>query len=189
MSAAVSTKVLLCLAALCTAFPARGDGAAPRPGRAAVMIDDFESYGGDDGTLRRRWRALPHGDACVVTLDRAHRAGGEYGLRVDYGIVTDGPRMESPTGSGPHSGRMWIPTPNWDWRGMSAFQFWLEPDGSDRMLLWQFKAADGEMWELHHYLQAGDTRPRIVRIPLVNLVYNRCHRNDANTDAFKPASI
>jgi hypothetical protein len=159
--------------------------------KAPVIMDDFESYGGNDSALKARWRALPHGDPCGIALDKENKAGGQYGLRVDYGSSPgdQSKSFEWPTAAGPHSGRMWIPTPNWDWRGMTAFQFWLKPDGSDRMVMWQFQAADGEMWEVHHYMQAGDTTPRIIRIPLVNLVYNPAHRNNANRGDFKPEAI
>lgn len=155
-------------------------------------MEDFESFGGDNDAMKARWRALPHGDPCGAALDKEHKAGGRYGLRVDYGSKPGEPSLGSfewPTASGPHSGRMWIPTPNWDWCGMTAFQFWLKPDGSDRMVMWQFQSADGEMWELHHYMQAGDTTPRVIRVPLVNLVYNGCHRNNANRGDFRPEAV
>lgn len=79
-----------------------------------LLVDDFEGYLGDNDLLNRNYSS--NGDPITLSLTPDHKNSGEYGLRYDWTIGSQG-----------YSGRQTSLGPV-DWSGTNAFQFWLKHD-------------------------------------------------------------
>jgi mannan endo-1,4-beta-mannosidase len=120
------------------------------PPADSYIIDDFEQYGGSDGSLRSKWQRNTSGNALTVTLSTYGSSSGAYGLKLDYMVGNPG-----------YAGA--FRSLGAEWPGMEAIEFWLTPDGSNRQLAVQFHETNGEVWEAGYKL-AG-TAPVLVRLP------------------------
>ncbi|WP_019911152.1 glycosyl hydrolase [Paenibacillus sp. HW567] len=127
-----------------------GNGPFIPPPVDSYSIDDFEAYGGSDGSLRSKWQRNVSGNAATVTLDTYHLNSGTYGLKLDYTVGNPGY-----AGVYRSMGK--------EWPGMEAISFWLQPDGSNRQLAVQFHETNGEVWEAS--IKIEGTTPVLVTIP------------------------
>lgn len=127
-----------------------GDGPYVPPVAERYIIDDFEGYAGSDASLQGKWSRNASGNILTVALDAEHKQGGQYGMRLDYTIGDPG-----------FSGAYKIYADSWT--GAQGIRFWLQPDGSNRVLTVQFHETDGEVWEAG--LSLTGTQARIVTIP------------------------
>ncbi|QQZ59663.1 CIA30 family protein [Paenibacillus sonchi] len=130
-----------------------GNGPYVPPPVDSYLIDDFESYGGSNGSLRSKWQRNVSGNAATVTLDTYGLNSGTYGLKLDYTIGNPGY-----AGVYRSMGK--------EWPGMQAITFWLQPDGSNRQLAVQFHETNGEVWEAGIKLEG--TAARQVTIPFTD---------------------
>ncbi|QJD86095.1 glycosyl hydrolase [Cohnella herbarum] len=105
-----------------------------------ALVDDFESYQGSDAALAAK---VIHagGDATTVTLDGAHKSGGNYAMKLDYTLAGSGyAGVTKSLGSV-------------DWSTFNRLRFWLVPDGSNQKLVIQLKV-DGVSFEAYPSLAA-----------------------------------
>ncbi len=116
----------------------------------SYIIDDFEQYGGSDGSLRSKWQRNTSGNALTVSLSTYGVSSGAYGLKLDYTIGNPG-----------YAGA--FRSLGAEWPNMEAIEFWLTPDGSNRQLAVQFHETNGEVWEAGYPLTG--TAPVLVRLP------------------------
>ncbi len=130
-----------------------GNGPFIPPPVDFYVIDDFESYGGSNTSLRSKWQRNVSGNAATVTLDTYQLNGGTYGLKLDYTVGNPGY-----AGVYRSMGK--------EWPGMEAISFWLQPDGSNRQLAVQFHETNGEVWEAS--IKIEGTAPRLVTIPFTD---------------------
>ncbi|WP_187355304.1 glycosyl hydrolase [Paenibacillus tengchongensis] len=127
-----------------------GNGPYVPPPQDSYLIDDFEGYGGSNGSLRAKWQRNVSGNAGTVTLDTYHVSEGAYSLKLDYTVGNPG-----------YAG--FYRSMGKEWPGMEAISFWLTPDGSNRQLAVQFHETNGEVWEASLRLQG--TVPVQVTLP------------------------
>ncbi|SDL13974.1 glycosyl hydrolase [Paenibacillus jilunlii] len=132
-----------------------GNGPYVPPPVDSYLIDDFESYGGSNGSLRSKWQRNISGNAATVTLDTYGLNSGTYGLKLDYTIGNPGY-----AGVYRSMGK--------EWPGMQAITFWLQPDGSNRQLAVQFHETNGEVWEAG--IKIEGTAARLVTLPFTDFV-------------------
>lgn len=117
-------------------------------------IDNFESYGGNNSKLQAAFVSHASGDNVTVTLDTSNKNDGNYGMKYEYTIGSNG----------------WggiIKTLNHsDWSGFNGLQFWLKPDGSNRNLAVQFKETNGDYWKAQ--LALSGTEPKLIQLPFTS---------------------
>ncbi|MFD2673513.1 glycosyl hydrolase [Marinicrinis sediminis] len=118
------------------------------PQQDPSLIDDFESYNGDNGVLGESYTS--NGDAVTLTLSEEQAYEGSYGLAYAYNIDAAGYGGRSKTFSGI------------DWTPFNQLQFWLVPDGQDQKLVIQVNAG-GVHFEA--YPSLAETTGRLVEIP------------------------
>ncbi|QMV42451.1 glycosyl hydrolase [Cohnella cholangitidis] len=106
-----------------------------------ALVDDFESYQGSDAALAAK---IIHagGDSTAVTLDGAHKSGGNYAMKLDYTLAGSGYAGVTKSLGGV------------DWSGFNHLRFWLAPDGSNQKLVIQLKV-DGVSFEAYPSLAAA----------------------------------
>lgn len=131
-----------------------------------TVVDNFEFYQGSDSQVQAMYSRNEGGDDIAVFLDHAHRAEGDYGLKLVY-TLTEGKGYAGVAKS--------LGAQDWTFGG-NAFQFWLQPDGSGNGLTIQLKEADGDFWEAQ--LEPEGTAGRLVQIPFSSLARNAWSTGD-----------
>ncbi|RIW34244.1 beta-mannosidase [Bacillus salacetis] len=113
------------------------------------LVDNFESYLGDNGSLRTQF-VHAGGDTTSVSLDTAHEAEGSYGLKFDYTLA----------GSGYAGITKSLGTV--DWSSYNKLRFDMVPDGSNQKMVIQINV-DGIAFEA--YPSLAGTEAEAVEIP------------------------
>ena len=133
------------------------------------VVDDFESYSGDDALLQQTW-ATNYGADCNVkpTLDVNSKYKGEYGLAFNYKIT-----------AGQYAGI--TKSLDVDWSGCDALQIWVKPDGKGQKLVIQL-TSNGEDFEVWIPEFAATTEAKLLTIPFSNF-------KGKNNGTFDPAHI
>lgn len=126
----------------------------PAPAVNPAMVDDFESYYGDNGLLRAAY-STNCGAGCAVIPTLSLHAGekqGESGLDFYYHINKGGYAgiVKSLQGA--------------DWSSYRALQFWLRPDGQGQKLIIQLNS-NGEDFEVELTTLAAQKQPQFVVLP------------------------
>ncbi|MDR3120315.1 MAG: dockerin type I domain-containing protein, partial [Clostridiales bacterium] len=94
------------------------------------VLDDFETYYGNDGQLRAAWAV--QNSAPQPSLDAAHKYSGDYGLAFNY-------KLSQPVGGAEdYNGILTGYTA--DWSAYNAVQFYYEPDGMAQKAIFQLRA-------------------------------------------------
>ncbi|MDI3476860.1 MAG: mannan endo,4-beta-mannosidase [Thermoanaerobacterium sp.] len=108
------------------------------------LVDDFESYMGNDAALQSKWvKAL--GDDISVSLTTDNAVDGNYAMKVDYNLGASGYAGVTKTLGGA------------DWSGYNKLKFYLVPDGSNQKLVIQI-VVNGIYYEA--YPSLSDSIPR-----------------------------
>ena len=120
------------------------------------VVDDFESYMGDDDLLSGEWTTNA-GPGCKSTLklSKDHKYTGDYGLEFNYNISTE-KTSEGWTGI--------TKSLDADWTGKDALQVWCTPDGQGQKLVIQI-TSNGEDFEVRMPEFAATTEPQKLVIP------------------------
>jgi mannan endo-1,4-beta-mannosidase len=113
------------------------------------LVDNFESYLGDDAVLRTNF-VHAGGDTTSVSLDTTNEAEGSYGLKFDYTLA----------GSGYAGITKSLGTV--DWSGSNKLRFDFVPDGSNQKMVIQINV-DGISFEA--YPSLAGTEAGAVEIP------------------------
>ncbi|WP_434631645.1 glycosyl hydrolase [Thermoanaerobacterium thermosaccharolyticum] len=108
------------------------------------LVDDFESYQGNDAALQSKW-IKASGDDISVSLTNDNAADGMYAMKVDYKLGSSGYAGVTKTLGGV------------DWSGYNKLKFYLVPDGSNQKLVIQIKV-NGIYYEA--YPSLSDSTPR-----------------------------
>ncbi len=133
------------------------------------VVDDFESYSGDNALLQQAW-ATCYGTDCNVkpTLDVNNKYEGEDGLAFNYKIT-----------AGQYAGI--TKSLDVDWSGCDALQIWVKPDGKGQKLVVQL-TSNGEDFEVWMPEFAATTEAKLLTIPFSDF-------KGKNNGTFDPAHI
>lgn len=127
------------------------------------LVDDFESYYGEDELLKNKW-ATNAGSGCLVNPTLTSKEGqyyeGNYGLAFNYKISND------KTAEG------WAgitKTVGVDWSEYDALQLWIKPDGKGQKLVVQV-TTNGEDFEVIMPEFAATTEPKLLTLKFSDFV-------------------
>jgi len=125
------------------------------------VVDDFESYSGEDALLQNNW-STNAGSGCSVTpkLDKDNYNSGKYGLAFNYKISTD-KTSEGWTGI--------TKTVDADWSDCDSLQFWCKPDGNGQKLVIQV-TSNGEDFEVRIPEFAATKEAKLVTLKFSDFV-------------------
>src|SRR5690625_4836598 len=105
------------------------------------LVDDFESYLGDDALLKNKY--ISQGDGVKVSLNSEFKHEGNYGLQYDYTLGSNGYAGTTKSLGGV------------DWSEANQLQFWIKPDGKGQRLNIQLMI-DGNGFEAYRYYESTD---------------------------------
>jgi mannan endo-1,4-beta-mannosidase len=127
----------------------------PAPEADPYLVDDFESYYGDEGILKGAYStnsgAASYVTPALVTAADEHEAG-ESGLAFHYHIAKGGYTGIIKNLKGV------------DWSKADAVQFWLKPDGKAQKLIVQLNSG-GEDFEVDLTELAKTTAAKVITLP------------------------
>ena len=112
-----------------------------------LVIENADTYGGDNTILQSKWSVNPGGDLAAVSLDAINKADGNAGMKLDY-------QLTATTGKG-YAG-LEKALGGADYTGNTALKLWVKPDGTGNNLTFQFKDSVGHYWE-GKYVMTGTT--------------------------------
>jgi mannan endo-1,4-beta-mannosidase len=137
------------------------------------LVDNFESYIGEDALLQTKW-STNAGTGCSVnpSLVQDNKNNGEYGLQFKYRISTE-KTSEGWTGI--------TKTIDADWSNCDALQFWCKPDGKGQKLVIQI-TSKGEDFEVFMPEFSGTTEPKLITLPFSQF-------KGKNNGVFDPSKI
>lgn len=121
------------------------------------VVDDFESYYGNDTELQAAYSRNSAGNNVSLSLDSVNKFDGDYGMKFEYTM-----------GNPPYAGVI-KKLGGVSWMGSDAISFWLKPDASNNKLVIQFKEVNGEYWETEYTL-AG-TEAKLVTLPFTSFAH------------------
>lgn len=126
------------------------------PDKDPKVVDDFESYIGEQDLLDAVW-ATNSGDGCYVKpqLKTENYSNGEYGLEFNYKISTE-KISEGWAGI--------TRTVGADWTDCDALRLWCKPDGYGQKLVIQI-TSNGEDFEVFLPEFAATTEAKVLTIP------------------------
>lgn len=111
------------------------------------VIDDFENYLGDNDLLKKNYTS--NGDGVTVSLSTENKNDGEYGLKYDYKLASQGY-----TGANKTLGGV-------DWSEYNQLKFWIKPDGKSQRLNIQL-TIDGVGYEAYRYYDNEEPRMETI---------------------------
>src|SRR5690625_2528483 len=117
------------------------------------LVDDFESYLGDDALLKNKY--ISQGDGVKVSLNSEFKHEGNYGLQYDYTLGSNGYAGTTKSLGGV------------DWSEANQLQFWIKPDGKGQRLNIQLMI-DGNGFEAYRYYES--TEPKLETIDFTEFV-------------------
>ncbi|MDR6722962.1 mannan endo-1,4-beta-mannosidase [Paenibacillus amylolyticus] len=122
----------------------------PEPIFDKDLMDDYESYAGNDTTLSNAYTPNAQGDMITIKLTQDQKGAGEYGLQYDYALSSSG------------YGGITRVMDGADWSDRDTLRLWLAPDGKGQKLVLQVKAS-GVSFEA--YPSLAGTEAGWVEIP------------------------
>ena len=141
----------------------------PAPAADPLLVDDFDSYYGDNGLLSGSYNANT-GSGCTAAAQLSQtKNGGEAGLAFTYSINKGG-----------YAGIV-KSLKNADWTGCTALQLWVKPDGMGQKLIIQLNS-NGEDFEVDLSKLAKGTEPQLVTMPFADF-------KGKNGGVFDPAHV
>ncbi len=127
----------------------------PAPAQNPLLVDDFDSYYGDNGLLGGTYNANT-GSGCSVTPQLSEvKQGGEAGLAFRYSINKGG-----------YAGIV-KSLKNADWSSCNAVQLWVKPDGLGQKLIIQLNS-NGEDFEVDLSQLAKTTEAQVITLPFAD---------------------
>lgn len=145
----------------------------PEEVKNPLVVDDFESYYGEDSLLGMSWQTNA-GPGCSLTPKNTESKfnPGKYGLEFNYKISTE------KTSEG------WAgitKAVDADWSSCNALSLWCKPDGNGQKLVIQL-TSNGEDFEVTMPEFAAETEPKLLTIPFSDF-------KGKNGGIFDPAHI
>lgn len=132
----------------------------PQPPVNPAMVDDFESYYGDNGLLKAAY-STNCGGGCevtpILTTETGQYQSGSNGLVFHYKINKGGYAGIVKSLGGV------------DWSKYKAVQFWVTPDGKGQKLIIQLNS-NGEDFEVDLSALAKESKPQLVTLPFTQFV-------------------
>ena len=124
----------------------------PAPAVDALLVDDFDSYYGDNGLLAGNYNTNT-GSGCTVSAQLSqNKNAGEAGLAFNYSINKGG-----------YAGII-KSLKNVSWAGCKAVQMWVKPDGMGQKLIIQLNS-NGEDFEVDLSKLTTGTEAQVVTLP------------------------
>ena len=124
----------------------------PAPAVDPLLVDDFDSYYGDNGLLAGTYNTNT-GSGCTVSAQLSpNKNGGEAGLAFNYSINKGG-----------YAGVI-KSLKNTSWAGCKAVQLWVKPDGMGQKLIIQLNS-NGEDFEVDLSKLTTGTEAQVVTLP------------------------
>lgn len=124
----------------------------PAPAPNPLLVDDFESYYGDNSLLQGAY-STNCGTGCSIALALSQqKQQGEAGLAYHYSIAPGGYAgvVKSLQGA--------------DWSACQGVSFWLTPDGQGQKLICQLNS-NGEDFEADLSAYTQGKTPQLVKVP------------------------
>lgn len=118
-----------------------------------LLVDDFEGYLGDDTLLKNSYTS--QGDGVKVSLSDEYKNSGNYGLKYDYTLGSQGYAGTTKSLGGV------------DWSESNQLQFWIKPDGKEQRVNIQLMV-DGNGFEAYRFYD--NTEPRLETIDFTEFV-------------------
>lgn len=124
----------------------------PAPKANPALVDDFETYYGDNGLVKAAYSTNCGSGCSVEPLLSAKHQKGDSGLEFKYNLAKGGyvGIIKSLKGV--------------DWSAYSGVQFWITPDGKGQKLICQLNS-NGEDFEVDLTNIAKETAPQLVTLP------------------------
>lgn len=127
----------------------------PAPAQNPLLVDDFDSYYGDNGLLGGTYNPNT-GSGCSVTPQLSEvKQGGEAGLAFRYSINKGG-----------YAGIV-KSLKKADWSSCDALQLWVKPDGLGQKLIIQLNS-NGEDFEVDLSQLAKTTEAQVITLPFAD---------------------
>lgn len=147
----------------------------PEPEDDPLIVDDFESYYGEDGMLTGSWAInKDSGSNLNVSLSENKDLQGDYALKFDYDETITG----------------WAGvtiSKEADWSSSNALLFWVIPDSQNQKTVIQINTAAGHSYEAYlntYQAYATSEEPLLVTIPFGDFI-DKTTKQPLSSDAAK----